>query len=184
MKLGKQVGLSTGHIVLDRDSALILPKGHSPQFSAHIRCGQMAAWIKMPLGMEVGLDPGDFVLYGDSSPLPKKGAESPQFSVHVYCGQTAGCIKMPLGMELGLSPGDFVLDGWGPRPLSKFSAHVYCGQMAGWIKIALGMEVSLPPQKGAEPLPNFRPMSIVAKRLDGSRWNLAWRWALVQASLC
>jgi len=27
--------------------------------------------------------------------------------------------------------------------------------------------------KGAEP-PNFRPMSVVAKRLDGSRWHLAW----------
>jgi len=30
------------------------------------------------------------------------------------------------------------------------------------------------PKKGAEPLPpHFRPMSIVAKRLDGSRWHLA-----------
>jgi len=25
----------------------------------------MAAWIKMPLGMELGLSPGDFVLDGD-----------------------------------------------------------------------------------------------------------------------
>jgi len=31
------------------------PKGHSPQFSAHICCDQMAGWIKMPLGMKVGL---------------------------------------------------------------------------------------------------------------------------------
>jgi len=30
------------------------------------------------------------------------------------------------------------------------------------------------PKKGAE-RPNFRPMSIVVKRLDGSRWHLAWR---------
>jgi len=52
-------------------------KGHSPQFSAHICCGQMAAWIKMPLSMELGLGPGDFVLDGDPAPLPKKGAESP-----------------------------------------------------------------------------------------------------------
>ena len=42
---------------------------------------------------------------------------------------------------------------------------------------------SPPPQKGAQP-PNFRPMFILAKRLDGSRWHLAWRWALVQATLC
>jgi len=29
----------------------------------------------MPLGMEVGLSPGDFVLDGDPAGLPKKGAE-------------------------------------------------------------------------------------------------------------
>jgi len=74
------------------------PKGHSPQFSAHIRCVQTAAWIKMPLGMEVGLGPGDFVLDGDPAPPPKKGAEpAPKFSAHVYCGQTAGWMKMVLG---------------------------------------------------------------------------------------
>jgi len=29
----------------------------------------MAAWIKMPLGMELGLSPGDFVLDRDPVPL-------------------------------------------------------------------------------------------------------------------
>ena len=33
-----------------------------------------------------------------------------------------------------------------------------------------------PPPKGGG-APSFRPMSIVAKRSDGSRWHLAWRWA-------
>jgi len=33
----------------------------------------MAAWIKMSLGMEVGLGLGDFVLDGDPAPLPKRG---------------------------------------------------------------------------------------------------------------
>jgi len=81
------------------------------QFSAHICCGQMAAWIKMPLGMELGLSPGDFVLDGDPAlPSPKRGRAPPRFSTHFYCGQTAACIKMPLGMEVGLSPGDFVLE--------------------------------------------------------------------------
>jgi len=55
MKLGTQVGFGPGHIVLDGDPAAPPPKGHSPQFLAHICCGKMAAWIKMPLGMEVGL---------------------------------------------------------------------------------------------------------------------------------
>ena len=57
-------------------------------------------------------------------------------------------------MEVDLGPGDFVLDG---DPAT--------------------------PKKVAEPLPNFRPMFIVAKRLDGSRWHLAWKWASVQATL-
>ena len=87
-------------------------QGHSSQFSAHICCGQMATWIKMPHGMQVGLCPGDFVLDRDPAPSPIRGRSSlPQFLAHFYCGQTAGCSKMPLDMELGLSPGDFVLDG-------------------------------------------------------------------------
>ena len=64
----------------------------------------------MPLGVEVGLSPGDFVLDGDPAP-PQKGGGAPQFSAHVYCGQMAGCIKMPLGMEGGLGPGHIVLYG-------------------------------------------------------------------------
>jgi len=62
---------------------------------------------------------------------------------------------MPLVVEVGLVPGDFVLDG-DPAPL---------------------------PKKGVEP-PNFWPMFIVAKRLDGSTWHLARKWASVQATLC
>ena len=68
----------------------------------------MAAWIKMPLGMEVGLGPGDFVLDGDPAPLSKnRGTAAPNFWL-VYCGQTAGWIKVPLGTEVGLGPGDIV----------------------------------------------------------------------------
>jgi len=76
MKLGMEVGLGPNHIVLDGDPAS-LPKGHSPQFSAHVRCGQTAGWIKMPLDMEVGLGPADFVLDGNSAPLQKSGHSPP-----------------------------------------------------------------------------------------------------------
>jgi len=31
-------------------------------------CGQTVGWIKMPLGKEVGFDPGHIVLNGDCSP--------------------------------------------------------------------------------------------------------------------
>jgi len=74
----------------------------------------MAGWIKMPLSMEVGLSPGDFVLNGDPAlPSPKMGTEPPlQFSAHFYCGKTAA---IPLHASVGLSPGDFVLHG-NPAP--------------------------------------------------------------------
>jgi len=81
----------------------------------------MAAWIKMSLGMELGLGPGDFVLDGAQPPHQKGAEPPPQYSAHFYCGQTAGCIKMPLSMDVGLSPGDFVLDG-DPVPFLKKGA--------------------------------------------------------------
>ena len=41
--------------------------------SAHVCCGQTATWIKMPLGREVGLGPGDIVLDGNPAAPPPKG---------------------------------------------------------------------------------------------------------------
>jgi len=71
----------------------VLKKGQSPlQFSAHVYCGQTDGWIKMVLGMEVGLGPGHIVLDGDPAPPPKKDTD-PQFSAHVYCGQTVAYLS-------------------------------------------------------------------------------------------
>jgi len=52
---------------------------------------------------------------------------------------------MPLGREAGLDPGHIVLDG----------------------------DPASPPKRGTAR--NFRPMTIVAKRLDGSRYHLVRR---------
>jgi len=159
--------------------------GLRPQFSAHVYCGQTVGWIKMPLGTEVCFVPGDIVLDGDPAP-PKRAqpsiflacllwpngcmyqettwyggrfqprrhcvsssspkGHSPQLSVNVRCGQTAGWTKLPLGMQVGLGPSDFVFDG---DPAAS--------------------------RKKAQPPPNFWLMSIVAKRLDGSRYDLVQR---------
>ena len=82
----------------------------------------------MSLGMELGLDLGNFVLDGDPvASSPKRGGPL-KFSAHVYCDQTAGWMKLVLGVVVGLSPGEFVLDG-DPAPL---------------------------PQKGQSPLANFK----------------------------
>jgi len=39
----------------------------------HFYCAQTAACIKMPVGVELGLGPGDFVLDGDPVAPPQKG---------------------------------------------------------------------------------------------------------------
>jgi len=77
----------------------------------------------MPVGMEVGVSSGDFVLDGVPAPCPKRGQSPPKFSVHVYCGQTAGWIKMALGMEVGFGPGHIVLDGDPAHPPQKKGAE-------------------------------------------------------------
>jgi len=52
-------------------------KGQSPQFLAHLYCGQTAGWIKMALGAEVDLGPANIVLDGDPTPPPQKREHSP-----------------------------------------------------------------------------------------------------------
>jgi len=66
MSLGMELGLGPGDFVLDGDPAPSFVKrgGGAPppaKFSAHVYCGQMAGWMKLVLGTEVGLSPGDFV---------------------------------------------------------------------------------------------------------------------------
>ena len=62
--------LGPDDILLDGDPVPLPKKGRSRQFSAHVYCGQTAAWIKMPLGSEVGVGLRDIVLDADAAPLP------------------------------------------------------------------------------------------------------------------
>ena len=70
---------------------------------------------KMPLSMEVGLGPGDFVFDRDPALPRKKGTAPPYFwpmSRPLLCPvPTAGWIKMPLGTEVDLGPCHIVLNG-------------------------------------------------------------------------
>ena len=89
-----EIGLGTGHM----DPAP--PKLAHPQFSAHVRCGQTAGWIKgaiwyggMPRLRRL------CVRWGPSY-LQKKGTHTHPFLAHVYCGQMAGWMNTPLGTEV------------------------------------------------------------------------------------
>ena len=106
--------------------------GAPPQFLAHFYCGQTDGCIKMPPGIELDLGPGDFVLDGDPTPLPKKGAQPPVFGL---------CLLWPNGWM----DEDATWYGSRPRPRPHcvrrgpsspakgaqqpppFSADVYCG---------------------------------------------------------
>jgi len=94
--------------------------------------------------MKLGVEVGHghIVLDGDPAPSPPKKGTAPQFSAHVCCGQRAGWIKMPLGRQVDFGPGDIMLDG---------------DQL---------------PQSGIATAPNLWPMSVVVKRLDGSRCHM------------
>jgi len=87
-----------------------------------VYCGQTVGWIKMKLGMEVGLGPSHIVLDGDPAPPPRKGHRGtapPIFGL---------CLLWPNGwmnedatwheFKLGLGPGHIVLDG-DPAPSQK-----------------------------------------------------------------
>ena len=139
MKLGMEVGLDTGHTVLDGDKA---PSPKGTPILAHVCCCQTAGWIKMPLDR-----PRHCVRWGPSSqltPSPQKGGTSrPHFSAHVLWPN--GCMDQDASW-------------YGGRP--RLWPHCVRWDLA-------------PPPKGHTP--NFRPMSVVAKRLDGSRYHLAGR---------
>jgi len=128
--------------VLDGDNAPPPRKGADPQFSAHVYCGQTARCMKLVLGTEVGLSPGDFVLDEDLVPLPKKGRSPlPNF-------------------------GPFLL--WPNGSIHQDATWYWCwpqprGPCVRW-------RPSLPsPTKKAEPPPNFRHISFVTKQLSRYR---------------
>jgi len=123
-----------GRIVSDGDA--VPSEGYSPTFRPHVCCGQMAGWIKVSLGTEIDLEPGDIVLDGDHLPPPQKkmGHNRPYLSAHVlwpdgwtdqyvtWCGDR-------------LRPRQHCAR-WGPSFAARkghsnplFLVHVYCGQM-------------------------------------------------------
>ena len=182
-----EVGLSPGDFVLDGDPAPPSPKrGRRPFPPIFGPCPLWPnGWMHQAATWSGGRpEPGRLCDRWEPSPPPQKGADhpifsprilwsngcmdqdaawyggrrrparhcvrwgpsfpplkwhSPQFLAIVCCGQTAGLIKMPFGMEVGLGPGDFVFDG----------------------------NAAIPRKKGTPTSLDFRPMPIVAKRLDG-----------------
>jgi len=176
MPRGTELGLGPAHIVLDGYPVLLPPrKGHSSsQFSVHVCCNQTAGLIKIRVGVGavksrgiprdsrgIGIIFGATVCKTVRPILSVRCLSvlsiclSAQSVTFVHCGQTVGRMKMKLGAQLGLGPDHIVLDG-DPAPLPR----------------------------GSQPPPSFRPISVSAKWLHGSRFHLVCSYASAQATLC
>jgi len=66
--------------VFDGDPATPRKKGiPTPPTFGHVYCSQTAGWMKVPLGTEVNLGPGDVVLDGVAAPPAPKSGSAPSF---------------------------------------------------------------------------------------------------------
>ena len=167
-----------------------------PQFSAHLYCGQTAGCIKMPLGMEVGLSPGDLCSMGTQPPpFPKNGEEPPIFCPCLL--RPNGCMDQDATWSGGRPQPRRLCARWGHSPLPKKGGtpspifgpfllwpNGWMHQDTTWyggrprprgLCVRWGPRpppISVP-KKGQSP--NFRFMSIAAKGLHGSRCHLVRR---------
>jgi len=126
----------------------------------------MVGWIKMKLGMVVGLGPGLIVLDGAPAPPPKKEAQPPIFGPCLlwpngwmdqdatwYEGRPRPrphCVRWPAPLLSSKKRGTAA-----PPPI--FSPCL-CGQTAAWIKIQLSIVVGLGPGHivlDGNPAPHF-----------------------------
>ena len=164
-------------------------RGQSPQFSAHVYCGQTAAWIDATWYGGRPRPRRHCVRWGPS-PSPKAGraSASPIFDPLLlwpdgWMHQAAtwyGVRPQPRGLCVR----------WGPSPSPKagqpqFLAHLlwpngWMHQDATWYGgrpgpsrlCSTGTQLASE-ERAHPPPPNFWPMSIMSKRLNGSRYA-AW----------
>jgi len=105
MSLGMEVGLGPGDFVFGRDLAILRRKhNHPTQFLAHVYCGPTTGWIKIPLGTEINLGPGDVALDGVAAP-PKRGTAPSFRSMSIVDKRLNGRRRLALGTEVDLGPG-------------------------------------------------------------------------------
>jgi len=84
------------------------------QTAAHVYCGQTARWLRIALGTEVGLGPGDTVLHGDPAAL----------SFSCACGTDADA-DGPSSVNRGPCPMSIVEFVAKRSPISATTEHLY-----------------------------------------------------------
>ena len=94
-KLGVQVGLGPGHIVLDGEAVALPQRGTAPIFGPYLLrpngcMDQDVTWYR------ARPRPRRLCVRWDHAPPSPKGGEAPKFSAHVRCGQTLDGLKCHL----------------------------------------------------------------------------------------
>jgi len=157
-----------------------------------VYCGQMAGWIRMKLGMRVGLGPGHIVLGGEPAPPATKGQSHPAANFRPISVVPNGWIDQDATWYAG-RPRPRRLCGRCGHPPQKGAELPIFGpcllrpngcvdQDATWYggrprptrtRHCVRWGPSSPPLQGHSP--QFSAMSVVAKRLDGLRCHLVLR---------
>ena len=155
-------------------------------------CVQMVGWIKMTLGMQVGIGPGHVVLDDDPALPPPKGQIHPILGPYLLWPN--GCMDQDATWYGGKPRPRRPCIRWGPRspsPKRKWNSQIFGPYLLcpnGWMdQDALGMEVGLSPgdfmlDAGPSPSPKRGGASQFSAyvycgqtRLHGSRCHLVRR---------
>jgi len=156
-----------------------------------VHCGQVVGQIKMKLRTQVCLGPGHILLGGHPGPPPLRG-HSPPPIFGPYLLRPNGCMDQDVTWYGGRPRPRRLCFRWDPSPPPKRGAPPQFFRPCllgpnGWMdeagtwhggrpqprRLCVRWGPSpLPPKGGRAPLPNFRPISIVAKRLHASKCNL------------
>jgi len=139
-----------------------------------VHCGQTVGRIKMKFSMQVGLGPWPHcVRWGPSSPSPNE-VRPPIFGPYLF--RPSGCIDQDVTWYGARSQHRRLIFGscllWPNGSMDE--AGTWHGGMPRPRRLCVRWGPSPVPNGGRSrgPLPNFRSISIVAKRLDASRYHL------------
>ena len=128
-------------------------------------CGQTVGWIKMKLGMQVGLSPVHIVLDGDQVTPPQRGRAPPILGPYLLLPND--CMDQ---YATWYGAPNF----WSMLIVAKRLDRSSCHLVGMWALVQAALckvGTQVPSPKGAQPS-NFRLVSVVAKWLEGLRCHL------------
>jgi len=121
-------------------------RAQPPIFGPCPNCGHTAGWIKMALGMEVGIGQGNILVDGDPASPSQKRGHNPFSIFGLYVLWSNGWIKQDANWYEGRPRPRPHCVTLGPSPpkgdTPHFSVHVYCGQTVAHLSYCWALVLS------------------------------------------